>query len=193
VAYASQAGTVFVSNERGTGDTAVDGRGVRRIGDVNLGEDIGNSQYDPSAGALYVAVGGNNQLVTIDPARMAILDREDLEGCSGAHGVQVDAPPRHRVFVACENNDSMVVFDLTAKRVSQTFRVGKGPDVQALDAASHQLYVAAESGELAVFDTTGDSVTKVGQGNAGPDAHSDAVDPVSHVVYLLRPFWALFC
>jgi DNA-binding beta-propeller fold protein YncE len=135
-------------------------------------------------GRLFASATGDNRLVAIDPTRMAILDRQDLDGCQGAHGVQTDAAPRRRVFVACENNDSMVVFDLTAKRVSQRFEVGKGPDVLALDAVAHRLYVAAESGELAVFDTTGDSVLKVGQGNAGPDARSVTVDPMSHLVYL---------
>jgi len=183
-AEVAEAGAVFVSNEQGSGDTVVDARSTQRVGDVQLGEDIGNSQYDPAAGVVYVAVGSTNDVAVIDPARRAILDRHHLDGCQGAHGIKVDDAPRHRVFVACEKSDSLVVFDLAAKRFTQTLDVGKTPDVLAVDAASHRLYVAAESGELGVFDTRGDSVVKLGQGIAGPGAHSVAVDPMSHLVYL---------
>ena len=113
-----------------------------------------------------------------------MLDGSGLDGCAGAHGVQIEAATRYRVFVACEGNAALVVFNLVAKRVSQTFNVGDSPDVLAEDEANHRLYVASESGQLAVFDTTGDSVIKLSQGNAGPGAHSIAVDPVSHRIYL---------
>src|SRR5262249_16843123 len=49
--------------------------------------------------------------------------------------------------------------------------VGHGPDVLALDPGLHRLYVASESGNLAVFDA-GPQVRKLGAGNAGSNAHS---------------------
>jgi len=76
-----------------------------------------------------------------------------------------------------------VVLDLASKRVTGVMDVGGGPDVLALDPGLHRLYVASESGALAVFDT-GAQVRKVGMGNAGPNAHSVAVDPDTHHVYL---------
>jgi DNA-binding beta-propeller fold protein YncE len=74
--------------------------------------------------------------------------------------------------------------DLEAKRVTQTFDVGNGPDVLALDEGKGRLYVAAESGQVAVFDVSGPSVHKLWQDEIGPDAHSVAVDPDTHIVYL---------
>ena len=53
----------------------------------------------------------------------------------------------------------------------------------ALDPGLHRLYVASESGTLAVFDAVG-PLRKVAEGNAGPNAHSVAVDPDTHLVYL---------
>jgi len=175
---------VFVSNEHGSGDSVIDARSSEHLGEIELGGDIGNSQYDPARKVVYVAVGSRNELVTVDPTQRTVVDRSGLDGCSGAHGVQVDTTARHRVFVACEGNAALVVFDLVAKRVTQTFDVGQSPDVLAEDEANHRLYVAAESGRLSVFDATGDSVSKLSQGNGGPGAHSVAVDPVSHRIYL---------
>jgi len=53
----------------------------------------------------------------------------------------------------------------------------------ALDPGLHRLYVASESGTLVVFDVAG-PVRKLAEGNAGPNAHSVAVDPDTHLVYL---------
>jgi len=50
--------------------------------------------------------------------------------------------------------------------------------------------VAAESGQLAVFDVGGDSVHRVWRrATADPEAHSVGVDPPSHLVYLPPPTW----
>lgn len=40
----------------------------------------------------------------------------------------------------------------------------------------HRLYVASESGTVAVVDVAG-ALRKLTEGNAGPNAHSVAVDP----------------
>jgi hypothetical protein len=55
--------------------------------------------------------------------------------------------------------------------------------VLALDPGLHRLYVASESGTVAVFDVAG-PVRKVAEGNAGPNSHSVAVDPDTHLIYL---------
>jgi YVTN family beta-propeller protein len=183
LAYAPAAGKVYVSNERDSSDTVIDARSMRRLGSVPIGADIGNSQYDSATGMVYVASGGDNHLVVIDPARDAVVERDALPGCEGAHGVQVDVPEQHRVFVACEGNARVVALDLGTRRVTDTMETGPGPDVLALDPGLHRLYVASESGILAVFDA-GQRMRRLGAGSAGPNAHSVSVDPDTHLVYL---------
>lgn len=183
LAYVPGAGKVYVSNEHDTVDTVIDARSARPLGSIKIGGDIGNSQYDPGTGRVYVASGSDNHLVVVDPGRDTVVERDPLPGCDGAHGVQVDVPERGRVFVACEGNAKLVVLDLATRRVTDVMNVGDGPDVLALDPVLHRLYVASESGTLAVFDA-GPQVRKLGSGNAGPNAHSVAADPATHVVYL---------
>ena len=184
IAYVPDAAKIFISDQHGSGDTVIDARSNQRITDIELGGDIGNSQFDPASGLVYVAVGSNNQLAAIDPQTNGVVGRYGLPGCQGAHGLQVDNPAAHRIFVACEGNSTMAVFDLQAKRVAAVFPVGDGPDVLALDPTLARLFVAAENGQLAVFNTGAEEVRKIGQGNGGPNAHSVAVDPETHVVYL---------
>jgi YVTN family beta-propeller protein len=183
LAYVPGAGKVYVSNELDSADTVLDVRTNGATGRVPVGGSIGNTLYDPISRLVYVASGSDNRLVVIDPANDAVVARQPLSGCEGAHGVYLDSPPRRRAFIACEGNSRMVVLDLGSRAVTTVLGVGDGPDVLALDPGLDRLYVASESGTLTVLDVSG-TVRRVAQGYAGPNAHSVAVDPQTHVVYL---------
>jgi DNA-binding beta-propeller fold protein YncE len=60
---------------------------------------------------------------------------------------------------------------------------GKGPDVMAVDPGLGRLYVAAESGELTVFDISQPGLVALGTAHPGDASHSVAVDPASHYVF----------
>jgi DNA-binding beta-propeller fold protein YncE len=183
LAYVPDQGKVYVSNEHDSADSVLDARTTRGIGRVEVGGSIGNTQYDAAAHLVYVASGSDNRLVVIDPTTDLVRGRYPLNGCEGAHGLYLDSPERHRVFVACEGNARLVVFDLGTMSVTASASVGDGPDVLALDPGLRRLYVASESGVVAVFDVAS-RVRKLAEGQAGPDAHSVAVDPSTHLVYL---------
>src|SRR5438105_10694556 len=184
LAYVPDLGKVYVSNEQDSSDTVLDAQAGRSVRSVTIGGDIGNTQYDPATHRVYVASGSDNRLVVVDPVTDAVLGRYPLSGCEGAHGVYLGSPEQHRLYVACEGNARLVVFDLRANSASATaIGVGDGPDVLALDSGLHRLYVASESGTLTVVYVAG-TVRKVAQGIAGPNAHSVAVDPATHIVYL---------
>jgi YVTN family beta-propeller protein len=183
LAYAPEAGKVYVSNEHDSGDTVLDARTGRSLRQVAIGGDIGNSQYDPASRLVYVASGSDNRLVVIDSATDGVIGRYPLPGCDHAHGVYLDSPQQHRVFVACDGNARLVVFDVNSKAVTATMAIGDSPDVLALDPVEHRLYAASESGTITVLDVSG-TVRKLAEGSAGPNAHSVAVDTYTHVVYL---------
>ena len=67
---------------------------------------------------------------------------------------------------------------------SAIFGVGNGPDVLAYDASLGQLYVAAESGPLVVFQVDDGGVRELARDTVGPNAHSVAVDPATHHIFL---------
>ncbi len=57
------------------------------------------------------------------------------------------------------------------------------PDALAFDPGWHRLYVASESGVVSLFDGHGTKLEPVGDYRA-PHAHSIAVDPATHRIYL---------
>lgn len=182
IAYAAEAGKLFVSDEFGRRDVVVEVASGRRLGEVPLGGEAGNTQYDSVSKRIWVAVQTKNQLVSIDPASGRVLGRYDLPGCDHPHGLFLYIEQR-LAFVACEGNARLLMVDLATMRVAGNHRVGDEPDVLAFDPGLQRLYVASESGVVTVFRGQGRELQLLGEYRA-PAAHSVAVDPLTHRVYL---------
>lgn len=182
IAFAPDAGKVFVSDESGEADVVIDATTLRKRATIPLGGEAGNTHYDSVSKRILVAVQTRGQLVAIDPMREQIVARYELPGVEGPHGFTLDERGR-RAFVTGEGNATLAVVDLRTMRVAQRLRVGDGPDVLAWDAALGRLYVASESGVLSSFRLAGDTLVALGQLRA-PHAHTVAVDPRTHRVYL---------
>ncbi len=174
---------LFVSDETGGAVIVIDTRTNQRTNRIDLGGEAGNTLYDAGAHQIIAAAQGRNQLALIDPQTETIVASIDLPGCSGPHGFYVDSPSR-TAFVSCEQNARLVVVDLNTKRITAGDSVGDVPDVLAFDAGLHRLYVAAESGVVAVFQASGTQIRKSGQVFLAPSAHTVAVDSQSHRVYV---------
>lgn len=183
IAYAPAERRVFVSDEAGRRDFVIDASTNTVVTRVDLGGEAGNTQYDAASHCVIVAVQTANQLVVIDPATARIRRRITLDrAVDYPHGVYIDAP--HRLaFVAGQESATLGVLDLRTLRLRQVLPVGRDPDVLAFDPALRRLYVAAESGVVAVFEERQDTLVQRGWYRA-PRAHSVAVDPGTHQVYL---------
>lgn len=182
MAYVPGLRKLFVSNEAGGADTVIDLAARRKIGAIALGGEVGNTHYDPLSDRIWVAVQTLDQLVAIDPRTDSIVGRYPLAGAQGDHGFYLDSS-RKRAYVSCEDNNILLVVDLTSLRVIQSFKVGDGPDVLAFDPGLGRLYVATESGIVSAFQAVPGGLTELGAGFVGDNAHTVAVDPTTHLVY----------
>ncbi len=182
LAYAPGADKVFVSDETGGADAVIDARTFRKRTTIALGGEAGNTHYDPVSHCVLVAVQTRNQLVAIDPVTEQVVARYAVPGVEGPHGFALDESGR-RAFVTGEGNAALAVVDLRTMRVVQRLTVGDEPDVLAWDPGWGRLYVASESGVLSSFWATGDTLLPLGALRA-PYAHTVAVDPRTHRVYL---------
>jgi hypothetical protein len=177
--------TVGVSDQ---GDGAVSlirdaGSGART--QVPLGVETGNVIFDGARGWFWVAVvtaTSPDQLVAIDPVTATVALRIDLPGCDGAHGLRLH-PDGQSALVACEGNDALARVDLGGAHAVVTAKTGAGPDVLGVDPGLGWLYVAAESGDLTVFDLNQPGLVKIDGEHPGDNAHSVAVDPATHHVF----------
>jgi DNA-binding beta-propeller fold protein YncE len=174
---------VFVSDESGGGELVIDATSNDVAATIAIGGEAGNTHYDPGSGYVLVAVQSQNQLAAIDPTTDRLVGRYDLDAeCQTPHGFLIDVL-RRQAFVTCEDSATLLVVDLQTMAVTATYPVGDGPDVLAFDPGWHRLYVASESGIVSIFDERGPELQPVGEYRA-PHAHSVAVDPHTHRVYL---------
>ncbi|HEX6615118.1 MAG TPA: YncE family protein [Gemmatimonadales bacterium] len=185
LAYAPGVHRLFVSDELGRQELVLDVAGGRALAPIALGGEAGNSAYDPVSDRIWVAVQTRDEVVAIDPSSDSVLARIPVPGIAGPHGLLLD--PAHRLaFVAGERNGRLGVLDLETLRMRGTYPVGDDPDVLAFDPGRRRLFVASESGVVAAFAVAGDSLFPLPRYRA-PHAHTVAVDPSTHLVYLPLP------
>ena len=181
LAYARTVQRVFVSDEHGNADAIIDATTNALVSSMPLGGGAGNTVYDSGADRIYVAVHGKNDLVTIDPLRARITARTPLAWLEDPHGIALDVENR-LAFVAGEGNSKLVVLDLNSMQVGPPFSVGRDPDVLAFDTGAKRLYVAAESGQVKIFQEANRTLELVGELHLA-HAHTVAVDSKTHLVY----------
>lgn len=172
---------VFVSDESGGVETVLNARG-QRIATIALGGGAGNVQYDAGSGHVLVDVQTRDDVAVIDPKTNRIVRRVAMPGCNNDHGLYVDST-RRLAFVACDQNATLLTLDLRTMTVTGHASVGNAPDVLAFDTSLRRLYVASESGVVAVFAERGHGLQKLGQAFLAVEAHTVAVDPRTHLVY----------
>ncbi len=173
---------VGVSDQGDGALSLIAGAGSGTRTQVKLGSETGNVVFDASRGWFWitvVTVVPPDQLVAVDPLTHEVKTTLDLPGCSGAHGLRLH-PDGKSAFVACETNATLARVELGGTHAVSTSPTGAGPDVLSIDPDLGWLYVAAESGDLTVFDIAKPGVSLIGHDTPGSHAHSVAVDPATH-------------
>ncbi len=182
MAYVPGSHKLYVSDEHGGSDTVIDVRTNRRVATIPLGGDVGNSQYDPATRHVFANVQTTGELVEMDPTTDRVVARMRLPGVKGNHGLLIDAAER-RAYIACEDDHRLLVVDLKSRQVVFSADTGDGPDVLDYDPGLQRLYVAAESGVVAVFAMDGGAIRAISTERLAPSAHVVAVDRTTHDVF----------
>lgn len=195
IAYDPQERRVFVSDELGGGLTVIGADDDKLIGRIDTGGEVGNVQYDPATRRIYVPVQTRDELIAVDPAALNVVARHKLAGCRHPHGLRIAEQPSgseaagHKNaaigYVACDENDRLLAVDLASGVISADLAIGHDPDVLAADPGLERLYIASESGRLSVIGTNDPAKpAALGEVMIGDDAHSVAVDPATHHLFL---------
>jgi YVTN family beta-propeller protein len=175
---------VFVSDELGSAVSVIDAATNQFVARIPAGGEVGNVRFDPLTSKVYAPIQSKNELGVFDPRNNTRVGGYPLPGCEHPHGMAL-SPNTAVAYVACDENDVLITVDLTTGKLQSRLRVGHDPDVLAIDAAAKRLYVAGESGTLSTFGiATPNTPVALGDTFAGAKAHSVAVDPVSHRLYL---------
>jgi YVTN family beta-propeller protein len=182
LAYSPETHKLFVSDEAGGVETVIDTQRNERVNTIQMGGEVGNTQYDPVSHLIYACVQTRNEFVEINPETDKIQARYHLSGGEHPHGFYID-DQNAKAYIACEGDNKLLVFDMKNHSVENVFPVADGPDVLAFDRGLQLLYVACESGAVSLFKYSSGKLEKVGNVNVGPNSHSVSVDSETHRVY----------
>jgi DNA-binding beta-propeller fold protein YncE len=184
LAFDSASEKVFVSNNKGRGVAVIDVKTAKALPGIDIGGGAGNTQWDAESGHILAAVHGSPYLADIDPAKGQVAGRIALHDVSTCHGLLVASTLR-LAFAACHGAaPALAIVDLSTRRQMKLLPLPPDIDVLAFDPGLQRLYVAGETGMVAVFAVAADrTITEMGRGFLAPNAHSVAVDPTTHRVY----------
>ncbi len=182
LAYSPETHKVFVSDEAGGVETVIDAQRNERVNTIQMGGEVGNTQYDPVSHLIYACVQTRNELVEINPEADKIQARYHLSGGEHPHGFYID-DQNGKAYIACEGDNKLLVFDMKNHSVENVLPVADGPDVLAFDRGLQLLYVACESGAVSLFKYSSGKLEKVSNVKVGPNSHSVSVDSETHRAY----------
>ena len=182
LAYSPETHKLFVSDEAGGVETVIDTQRNERVNTIEMGGEVGNTQYDPLSHLIYACVQTRNELIEINPETDKIQARYRLSGGEHPHGFHID-DQHGKAYIACEGDNKLLVFDMKNHSVENVFPVADGPDVLAFDRGLQLLYVACEAGSVSVFRHSKGKLEKIGDIKIGPNSHSVSVDSVTHRAY----------
>lgn len=141
-----------------------------------------NTQYDARTRRSYVNVQTSGELLAIDPSKDVVVARYPIAGCKSNHGLVIDDAHR-RAYIACEDNATLVVFDLTALKARQSLAIGDTPAVLAYDRGSSTLYIASESGVMSFLVANGGGLIMRAEPFRAKNAQIVAVHQRTHISY----------
>lgn len=173
---------LYVADKHGA-VVVIDVASNRTTTTIPLEGEAGNVEYDSASGRVFVNLRSIGELAEIDPTTDTVVALHRLPGARENQGLLI-VPEARLAFIACEGDARMLVLDLQTMEVLSSFSVGAAPDLIAFDRELGLLYVASESGVLSIFQVKGKTVAKAGETFVAPRAHSVAVTPDTHRIYL---------
>jgi DNA-binding beta-propeller fold protein YncE len=176
---------VAVSDQGDGAISLIEGSGSGPRKQVGLGDETGNVVFDASRGVFWITVIKKalpDQLVAVDAVGARVTTSIALPNCTGAHGLRIH-PDHDSALIACEGNAKVLRVELANSHAIDSAASGKNPDVLAIDPGLGWLYVAAESGDLKVFDLQKPGLVTIDSEHPGDASHSVTVDPATHRVF----------
>jgi len=176
---------VGVSDQRDGAISVIGDAGSGSRKQLTLGAETGNVVFDPARAVFWITVVAKalpDHLVAVDPVTARATTSIALTGCTGAHGLRIH-PDGKSALVACEGNSKVARVELENAHAVNLAATGDDPDVLAIDPGLGWLYVAAESGDLRVFDLRKPGLVNIDSEHPGKASHSVAVDPATHRLF----------
>jgi YVTN family beta-propeller protein len=164
--------------------TLIDPSTQTTIATIRLGGAPEYAAFDTSTRLLYQNLHNTSTVVAVDIAKRAVVQGWPLQGCEAPTGMAIDEIHR-RLFIGCNANSVLAVFDLNEHRVVATVPIGKAPDSVAFDPELQRIYTTGKSGIMTVIKQDEQNRYRVlDTVHLHYGAHTLTIDPATHALYV---------
>ena len=181
-AYDPAINRVFVDNDEKPEMWVIDPDAKKILKTITLpGNGMEDLAFNADGSILYQNLKGASQLVRIDPKSGKILDAFPTSPASQPHGLAMvlDA---NAVLVA--GDGKLAMMNLLNGKVLVTSDIAQKVDEIAYDPNLARAYAASGTGVISIAFAGPASLTTIGSAPSAPGAHSIAVDPQTHTVWI---------
>jgi DNA-binding beta-propeller fold protein YncE len=183
IAYEPVSKRVFAFNGRSHDATAIDAATGTVAGTIDLGGKPEFAVADDKGG-LFVNIEDKSELVSIDPKKLAVLNRWPLAPCESPSGLAIDKKHR-RLFSGCDNK-MMAVTNADTGKVVTTVPIGDGVDANGFDPGTEFAFSSNGGGDgtlTVVHEDSPDKYSVVQNLATQKGARTMTLDPKTHTVY----------
>jgi YVTN family beta-propeller protein len=182
--YISSSQLIYVASGDAKVATLIDPVSRTVAATIPLGGKPEFGAFDTQTHLFYQNLKDTSSLAAVDLSKRVVAMRWPLDQCLQPTGMALDEQSR-QLFIGCSGNARLAVFDMVSHRVVAAIPVGGGPDSVAYDASLHRVYVTGRAGDLSVIRPEGHGAfATVDTIHLHYGAHTLAVDPVSHRLYV---------
>ncbi|HET6383841.1 MAG TPA: YncE family protein, partial [Armatimonadota bacterium] len=175
-------GMLYVDHDDGTEIWIVDPKTARVAGSITIAGAPEVMEYDAQTNRIYQNIKPMNSVQVINPATNSVETTWSTSPVTSPHGLAIDAATQ-RLFTA--GSGKVAVIDMKTGKVIQTVAIAPGyVDQIAFDPGRKRLYCACGNGFISVVRETVAGAELVANVASHNRAHSLAVDPRTHSVWL---------
>lgn len=183
VAYHAGSKKVYVCNDEKPELWVIDPDAKQIIATLTMPgagmEDLGVNTQDTF---LFQALKDANQLAKIDPAAGKVITTYPTAPAEKPHGIAI-IPGTDSILIV-GGNGKLVLMNLTTGQVTASADVAQRVDEIAYDLGLKVAYCASGLGTISVVQVDKDKLTALAPLPSSPGAHSIAVDPATHSVWI---------
>jgi DNA-binding beta-propeller fold protein YncE len=160
----------------------IDAKSHNILGNIQVGGRLEYVVYDPASDKIYQNVTSTNMVAVIDPAKNAVAATWPAAPAAQLRGLAVDSAT-HRLFVA-GGNGKLDEIDTGSGAVIAAADIAPGVDQIAFDPDMKRIYCASGTGLLSVVQETDMGLASLPDITVPRHAHTVAVDPTTHNVWI---------
>jgi DNA-binding beta-propeller fold protein YncE len=124
-------------------------------------------------------------MLLIDPTSNTIARTWSTLPAEKPHGLAID--PKTRRLFSAGGNGKLVVMDCATGVCLNSLDIAPGVDQIAFDPGNQRIYCASGQGKLSVLEETVEGAKLLGEVETAKGAHTLAVDPDTHSVWIAFP------